>query len=70
MGGKAMADRLKMTHPDIQILFTSGYSDDAITQYGALENGVAFMAKPYTPAMLARKVRDMLDAQPALATSS
>jgi two-component system, cell cycle sensor histidine kinase and response regulator CckA len=61
MGGKAMAELLKMTNPDIEILFTSGYSDDAITRYGVLEAGVEFLAKPYTPAMLARKVRELLD---------
>ena len=62
MGGKAMAELLQMTNPDIKILFTSGYSDDAISRYGVLEPGVEFLAKPYTPAMLARKVRDLLDA--------
>jgi two-component system, cell cycle sensor histidine kinase and response regulator CckA len=62
MGGKAMAELLKMTNPDIEILFTSGYSDDAISRYGVLEPGVEFLAKPYTPAMLARKVCELLDA--------
>ena len=61
MGGKAMAELLKMTNPDIAILFTSGYSDDAITKYGVLEAGVEFLAKPYTPMTLARKVRELLD---------
>ncbi len=61
MGGKAMAEMLKMINPDIKILFTSGYSDDAITRYGVLEPGVEFLAKPYTPVMLARKVRELLD---------
>ncbi len=61
MGGKAMAQLLKMTNPDIEVLFTSGYSDDAITRYGVLEPGVEFLAKPYTPDMLARKVRELLD---------
>ena len=62
MGGKAMAELLKMTNPDIAILFTSGYSDDAISKYGVLEPGVEFLPKPYTPLMLARKVRELLDA--------
>ena len=61
MGGKAMAELLKMTNPDIEVLFTSGYSDDAITRYGVLEPGVEFLAKPYTPDTLARKVRELLD---------
>jgi CheY-like chemotaxis protein len=62
MGGKVMAEWLKTSHPDLKILFTSGYTDDAITNNGALQPGVTFLAKPYTPATLARKVREMLDA--------
>jgi signal transduction histidine kinase len=62
MGGKVMAEWLKTTYPDLKILFTSGYTDDAIAQHGVLETGVEFLSKPYTPAMLARKVREMLDA--------
>jgi CheY-like chemotaxis protein len=62
MGGKALAELLKITNPDIKILFTSGYPDEAITHYGVLDEGVAFLPKPYTPATLARKVRKMLDA--------
>jgi two-component system, cell cycle sensor histidine kinase and response regulator CckA len=61
MGGKAMAEWLKATYPDLKILFTSGYTDDAITQHGVLESGVAFIPKPFTPTALTRKVREMLD---------
>jgi PAS domain S-box-containing protein len=61
MGGKVMAEWLKTSYPDLKILFTSGYTDDAIAQHGVLEPGVAFLPKPYTPAILARKVREMLD---------
>jgi CheY-like chemotaxis protein len=62
MGGKVMAEWLKTTHPDLKVLFTSGYTDDAIVQQGVLDAGVEFLAKPYTPATLARKVRELLDA--------
>src|ERR1700694_1183993 len=61
MGGKAMAERLKTTYPDLKILFTSGYTDDAIALHGVLETGVEFLSKPYTQATLARKVRELLD---------
>ena len=61
MGGKAMADWLETSYPDIKILFTSGYTDDAIAHHGVLETGVEFLSKPYTPATLTRKVREMLD---------
>jgi len=63
MSGKVMAEWLKTTYPDLKILFTSGYTDDAIEQHGVLEAGVAFLSKPYTPATLACKVRAMLDNQ-------
>jgi signal transduction histidine kinase len=61
MSGKMMAEWLKEVYPDLKILFTSGYTDDAIVQHGVLEPGIAFLAKPYSPAELARKVREMLD---------
>jgi signal transduction histidine kinase len=61
MSGKVMAEWLKATYPDLKVLFTSGYTDDAIVQHGVLEPGIAFLAKPYTPAALAHKVRAMLD---------
>ena len=61
MSGKVMAEWLKASYPGLKILFTSGYTDDAIAQHGVLEAGVAFLAKPYSPATLVRKVREMLD---------
>jgi CheY-like chemotaxis protein len=61
MGGKAMAEWLKASYPDLKILYTSGYTHDAITCYGMLETGVQFLSKPYTTASLAHKVREMLD---------
>jgi CheY-like chemotaxis protein len=61
MGGKVMAEWLKATYPDLKILFTSGYTDDVIAHHGVLEPGVEFLPKPYTPATLARKVREILD---------
>jgi len=61
MGGVAMAEWLKATYPDIKVLFTSGYTDDTLTHEGVLDAGVEFLPKPYTPAMLIRKVREILD---------
>jgi PAS domain S-box-containing protein len=62
MGGKVMAESLTSGDPDLKVLFTSGYTDDAIAQYGVLDPGVAFLPKPYTAATLIGKVREMLDA--------
>jgi two-component system cell cycle sensor histidine kinase/response regulator CckA len=64
MGGKVMAEWLTTANPRLQVLFTSGYTDGALALLGALEPGVAFLSKPYTPALLARKVREMLDKPP------
>ena len=61
MGGKIMSEWLKTFDPKIKILFTSGYTDDAIEHHGVLENGVDFLSKPYTPATLVRRVRELLD---------
>jgi CheY-like chemotaxis protein len=61
MGGRMMAECLKTTYHDLKILFTSGYTDDTITHHGVLDAGVEFLTKPYTPATLARKVREVLD---------
>jgi signal transduction histidine kinase len=64
MGGQVMAEWLKTTYPNLKILFTSGYTEDAIAHHGVLDAGVEFLPKPYTPATLARKVRELLDAPP------
>ena len=61
MGGKEMADALRTSHPDTKILFTSGYSQDAMGHHGVLRPGVVFLQKPYITATLARKVREVLD---------
>jgi signal transduction histidine kinase/ActR/RegA family two-component response regulator len=61
MGGKVMADWLREERPDLKILFTSGYTDDAIVDHGVLEPDMAFLSKPYTPDTLVRKVRAVLD---------
>jgi two-component system cell cycle sensor histidine kinase/response regulator CckA len=62
MDGKVMAEWLRATYPKMQILFTSGYTDDTISHHGVLEAGVEFLSKPYTRAILVGKVRAMLDA--------
>ena len=46
----------------MKVLFVSGYTGEAIRQHGLLEQSAAFLQKPFTPDLLARKVRDVLDA--------
>ena len=61
MGGKELADRLKTLWPDIKVLFTSGYTYNAITQHGLLDREMAFLEKPFSISGLVRKVREVLD---------
>ena len=61
MGGKEMTDALHTSHPDTKVLFTSGYTEDALGHHGVLLPGIGFLPKPYLTATLARKVREVLD---------
>jgi PAS domain S-box-containing protein len=61
LGGRELAERLALSHPQARVLFLSGYTDDAIVRHGILEEEVAFLQKPFTTAALARKVREVLD---------
>jgi two-component system, cell cycle sensor histidine kinase and response regulator CckA len=63
MGGKTMVDWLQTSLPDLRVLFTSGDTDDTIADLGVLNEGVEFLAKPYTPTTLTKKVREMLESQ-------
>jgi hypothetical protein len=47
--------------PNVKVTFTSGYTDDSVVRHGLLDSSVAFIQKPYTPASLASRVRQILD---------
>jgi len=61
MGGRELAERLAARRPDVRVLYTSGYTDDAIVRHGVLEAGVAFIQKPFLPKDLLLKIRGVLD---------
>jgi CheY-like chemotaxis protein len=59
MGGRLMAEWLHAFDPKIKVLFTSGYTD--VGHGGGVHKGMDFIAKPYTPSDLLRKVREIID---------
>ncbi len=61
MNGRQLADRLAVIHPEVKILYTSGYTEDAIAHHGVIEKHPSFLGKPYSPQSLAKKIRGLLD---------
>jgi len=61
LSGPEAARRLLEARPDLRILFTSGYPDEALGREGTLEGGFPFLAKPFTHEALGHKVREVLD---------
>src|SRR5215467_13770417 len=66
MSGRELVRRLTERHAHLRVLYMSGYTDNVITSGGVLEPGLAFLQKPFTPASLASKVREVLDAPAAV----
>jgi len=63
MNGRQLAEQAKHRRPDLQVLFTTGYSRNAIVHQGRLDPGVAMIQKPITQESLAARIRDLLDAR-------
>jgi signal transduction histidine kinase len=64
MTGKDVATRLQPARPEMKVLYVSGYSGEVVAHRGVLEEGVAYLPKPFTPTLLVAKVRQVLGPQP------
>jgi PAS domain S-box-containing protein len=60
MNGRQLADELQKTRPDLKVVYTSGYTENAIIHHGRLDAGVLLLAKPYRKSDLARIIRRAL----------
>jgi PAS domain S-box-containing protein len=61
MSGKELSDRIRASHPQTKILFTSAYTENAIIHQGIFSKGLTLLQKPFTPSALACKLREVLD---------
>jgi two-component system, cell cycle sensor histidine kinase and response regulator CckA len=61
MNGRELAERLQSLRPAMQVLYTSGYTDDVIVDHGDVQKQLNFLSKPYSIAALGRKIRQVLD---------
>jgi CheY-like chemotaxis protein len=62
VGGPELASRLEAARPGFRVLYMSGYTGGAVVNHGLLSSATAYLQKPFTPDVLLRKVREVLDA--------
>jgi CheY-like chemotaxis protein len=60
MGGPELAQTLAASRPQMQVLYMSGYTDDTIVHHGVLQQGTAFLQKPFTAEAFTRKLREVI----------
>ena len=68
LNGRQLADQARAARPGLKVLFTTGYTRNAIVHNGTLDADVDFLPKPFTVEQLARKVRWVLDQPEAVAS--
>ncbi len=61
--GRKLAEKATSIRPDLRVLFMTGFTRNAVVHNGVLDAGVNFLAKPFTLEELARKLREVLDAE-------
>jgi CheY-like chemotaxis protein len=64
LNGRELADQLLVLQPNLRVLFMSGYTNNMVVHQGILEEGLAFLEKPFTPEALAVKIRQVLRGVP------
>jgi two-component system, cell cycle sensor histidine kinase and response regulator CckA len=60
ISGRELVEQLAKSRPTAKVLYLSGYTEDAILSDGSIEQGTAFLQKPFSLRSLARKVREVL----------
>jgi len=65
MSGRELRQRIAHLSPQTRVIFTSGYTDDAIVRHGIYQSECDFLQKPFTVHALLRKVREVLDRAPS-----
>jgi CheY-like chemotaxis protein len=61
MSGRELVDRVRAMRPSMPVLYMSGYTEDAILRHGVRDSSMLLLGKPFTPADLIGKVREVLD---------
>ena len=61
MNGRKLAEEALVRRPGLKVLFTTGFTKNAVVHNGVLDPGVNFLAKPFTIDQLAAKIREVLD---------
>lgn len=59
--GRELAARIMVRRPNIRVLYMSGYTENVVTSGGLLEEGLAFLQKPFSPAVLVHRIREVLN---------
>lgn len=62
MNGRQMADAGRVTRPGLQVLFITGYAENAVLNNGYLEPGMAVLTKPFSMEAMAERIRSMIEA--------
>jgi DNA-binding NtrC family response regulator len=69
MGGRELVERLLSIHPEMRVLFMSGYSDESTLKIGETLSNISFLGKPFSYSELTSKVRHILDSEPQAESS-